>query len=473
MNTRLYTYTFLLGASFRLLLFICLFSGAHTYANTKEELNREFAELAHKVYSVESKKIPAELRGIKNIEKLSQKTKQLINQNKDTLAILTLTANLQTIENNIDHTLAADILWYLYNQNAKGLADYIYSYAEDSGDGFAFSQAIYQRGKYHFLRGEWNLAITVLNSIESNSALKDVDIDYMNLMKGICLQNMRWHRKSVKFYDAIEPSSPYYSTALMNKAVAYVRQDWWTDAQIELERAIKHEDKFKNNDLVDRLFLTLGFSQIQFEFYRDARETFRSISLEGKYTNRAVLGIGISAMHQGDFIGALNAFNILIQKGTNESSVHESHLLVPFVFEKLKQPKVASAKYTEAIAYFQHLSSLHGSNISSLDEDYIEAIIQARSAIPKSDEDSILNFNSIDFKSQLSRETLLNLKHINTLTEMTSHTRLKQQLLTLKKAYIKQAIKELDTTYSQQQDIYSSYLSQSRYGLAKLYDKNK
>lgn len=454
-----------------LLSFYSLFVFAQDKPATADELNIKFVELSSALYKAHTNKLPTHLTNQNSVEELYKKLKALIKENRHTLAILTVVSNLRVIENDIDHASVADIVWYLYQQNAKKTADYIYYFAKSEADDISLSKITFQVAKYHFVRGHWQEALSTLKIIDINASLHAEEIDYTYLMIGISLQQLRKHREAVKFYNSIEVSSQYYTIALLNKAIAYLRQDWWTDAQIEIEKAIKHEIKAGRDDALDRLYITLGFSQIQFEFYRDARETFRSISLNGSHTNRAILGIGIAAMHQEDYIGAINAFNILIEKNVDEASVHESYLMSPFVFEKLKQTKVASAKYTEAIAYFQQKSADLAQQRNTLNSRNIEKYLdhQITTNLSEANTDS----GSASSTPSLSTEVSINFRRIKDLQQLVTDKRLLKSLETLSNEYVKYAISDINEKYLIKQNIYDSYLSQSRYGLAKLYDQNK
>ncbi len=453
-----------------LLCFSTVLSFAQDEAISAKKLNSKFVDLTEAIYKAHTNELPSHLKNLTSIGILHKKVKTLINDNRHTYAILTIVANMNLLENNIDDPTIPDIVWYLYEKNAKKIAEYLYYYAKSEAEDLSLSRITFQVAKYHFVRGNWQDVLSTLKIIDINSSLNAEEIDYTYLMVGISLQQMRRHRESIRFYDSIEKPSQYHTIALLNKAIAYLRQGWWTDAQIEIEKAIKHEIKNDRDSALDRLYITLGFSQIQFEFYRDARETFRSISLEGPHTNRAILGIGISAMHQGDYIGAINAFNILIEKELDEPSVHESYLLSPFVFEKLKQTKVASAKYTEAIIYFQQKSSEIAKLSAALNAKNIYQYIDTQTAVKL--KDTQLDSTSASTIPTLSTEASINLQRILDLKKIVSDTKLLKSLETLQSQYIQYAIDDIKNKFKSKQNIYDSYLSQSRYGLAKLYDKN-
>src|SRR5690606_31020616 len=183
-----------------------------------------------------------------------------------------------------------------------------------------------------FERKAWDKAQQYLSAIEVQNALTKAESDYTSIMRGIILQMHKKHRESVKHYDSITDTSDYYTYAQLNKAIAFIRQGWWTDAHIAINDALKKNTPKKLTELNNRLYLVLGYSQLQHEFYRDARQTFRNIALDSQYVNRALLGIGLCALHQGDFVGALNAFKLLQSKQQDDIFVTESYLLLAFVY---------------------------------------------------------------------------------------------------------------------------------------------
>lgn len=386
-------------------------------------------------------------------------------KNNNTVEVIRLiTANLDLISKNNDSNKLQIITRALLRQQATGLAQNILNIVAESGSTYTLGRIQFEFARYHAAVGNWDEVFALLGEIDIVNTLQKEDGDEAFIILGSALQHRKKHRQALGYYARITPQSTHYPVAQLNTAIAYIRQDWWTDAQIAIKNALKNEpangssDEFRN-----RLYTVLGFSQIQHGFYRDARESFRNVHIKSQYMNRALLGLGMAALHQEDFIGALNAFNHLKQGNAEDISVLESYLLAAFSLEKLGQQKTASAGYTEAITFYEQQSAHYQKHLAEL-TNLRNAQLTISPAVA-------IKLNTDLKRIQPGLSALYQrLDHLNELksqkvsaTTQTAITRLMRQLSL---AYIDQAEEGLKT----KQSIIDSYLSQSRFGLAKLYD---
>lgn len=263
-----------------------------------------------------------------------------------------VTANQRLLIANISKPAVLQLIEQLLNLYLKSAADPLINAALATFDPYVEAKAHYYLANYYFSLGDYDKVAAELGNIEVENALTADERAYSTILYGITLQKQKQHRKAISYYEKVESSSRYYSYAQLNRAVAFIRQGWWTDAQLAIENALK-QDNSELGELNNRLLVVLGFSQLRYEFYRDARVTFRKISLGSEYENPALLGLGLAALHQGDYIGSLNAFKRLKEKPFEDIYVIESRLLIAFVHEQMKQLANASALYSEAIVYYQ------------------------------------------------------------------------------------------------------------------------
>jgi len=368
-------------------------------------------------------------------------------------ALLLLSLNRGLLKENLYKPELIEHFNYLLNQDAMPLAAVILSWAEEEGDFDILSRLHYHLAHYYFQRGEWEKASQHLTAIENKNALTAAQGDYATIIFGITLQNAKHHRAAIKYYDEIKPESIYFSYAQLNKAVAFIRQGWWTDAKIAIDKALQQEPVKHTEEFTNRLYLVLGYSQLQHEFYRNARENFRHITLDSQYADRALLGIGLCALHQGDYAGALNAFGILKNKDKSNISVTESHLLFAFTHEQMRQTTLASAHYEEAIAYYQ---------------GRIRRVEQALAELSSAD-----NSNTMSHTETVSPPAYLVLqaRNLRYLADKVSNKKLKLDI-----AKLQRQLSAATTDYSkkilnQRKETLISYLSQSQFGQAKLFDK--
>lgn len=268
-------------------------------------------------------------------------------------------------------------------------------------------------------------------------------------------------------YSQIAKTSKYYPIARLNIATAYIRQDWWTDAHIEINNILNHKEIKTNKEMVNRLYLVLGYSLLRKEFYRDSREAFRNIEIDSKYFNKALLGISLTATNQEDYIGALNAINILKEKQSFDLSVDESHLLLPYIYEKLEQNLTASASYTDAQSYYQ--SRINNINtIKNKTDISAEKILRNNSQL-------VIENNVIDFSKHFPISFLENTARLNKLSKFKSNIKNKKiisQLNIIKDKHHQLLTKIVSVIFDNRLTYLNSYMNQARFGLARLFDNS-
>ncbi len=398
-----------------------------------------------------------------NIDHLARQVAKL-NQSGDTAgAILLLYHNQPTLNNNIDNKQVFEFIDLLLSNNEWHLASVLYEAIEYEGDKSLLATVKFLFAKYHAQRHEWKQVHGLLRGITTELASENAD--YANLLNGSALQYLRQHRQAIDSYKKIPATSRYYSYAKLNSAIANIRQGWWTDAQIAITDYLASSGKDNRDEMVNRLNLVLGYALLQREYYRDARNAFRQVGLESRYTNRALLGIGLTATSQGDFVGGLNALSILKDKKTFDLSVDESYLLVPYVYEKLQQELTVSASYTEAMNYYQQrIDKLKQMLKSPIDFSSVTYDVSTSILISQQ--------TSLDYGKHYPRSFLNNYRLLQKYASLAKNKTLKKNIdksLQTHALVFQQIMKHL---LELRLEYLKSYLNQSRYGLARLYDSS-
>jgi len=428
-----------------------------TLEDSYKNLSSEFYKDV-KSYSVES------LREITDIDELLLKVNKLNDSNQSIAAIQLIYFNINTVNNNLDTKAVFKIVELLLDKNEWNLANTLFKEIKSEGDKSLLNTIQFIFAKYHAQRNEWSLVHELLKGIITE--LSEENAAYALLLNGSALQHLKNHRQAVENYKKVKPTSQYYSYAQLNTAIANIRQGWWTDAQTKIQDLIIKYNKTNEDELTNRLYLVLGYALLQREYYRDARDAFRHIGLQSRYTNRALLGIGLTATSQGDFVGGLNALTILKNKKTTDLSVDESYLLVPYVYEKLQQELTVTTTYTEAMNYYQRRSD-NLENISRNHSDFNKLIYNQKNSA------FIVDNNNFDYKNNYPESFINNYKRLNEFKNVAKSKSIKNKISNL--------IKRFDNTYqqvitdlaNQRNEYLKSYLNQSRYGLARLYDNTK
>jgi hypothetical protein len=343
------------------------------------------------------------------------------------------------------------------------MADRIFAAIKQDGDKSLLATSNFIFAKYYAIRNEWVRTGQLLEG--TFTELAATDATYAYLLKGVALQELKKHREAIRYYKKVASDSPYYREAQLNIAIASIRQGWWTDANNIIKKVTGDTVPTGHDEILNRLQLVLGYALLQREYYRNARDEFRKISLKSRYTNRALLGIGLTATNQGDYIGGLNALSILKQKKTFDLSVDESYLLLPYVYDKLQQEITVSASYTEAMNYYQNriksIENLIGTHKTFLPENY-----------DRETSTLTINDNRLDYGSIYPSSFIENYRLLLRLADRTISGNESKQIQNLLTKYDNSYQRIINTLLEQRLSYLNSYLNQSRYGFARFLDSN-
>lgn len=431
---------------------------ATTQENDIEQLEQQFRQVSQQFYQHKARQQST----FNKLDELYSRAKSAFAKNNPILAVGAIVANLELAKKNISDSKVQYLVARLLEHNEYHTAQALFQHAQESGDPYTTSKFNYLLANYYVERKAWDKAQQYLSAIEIQNALTRPESDYATILFGVIMQMHKQHRESVKFYDRVPDTSDYYGYAQLNKAVAFIRQGWWTDAHIAINNALEKKSPAHIEEFNNRLYLVLGYSQLHHEFYRDARQTFRHIGLKSRYVNQALLGIGLCALHQGDFVGALNAFKLLQDKKTDDIYVTESYLLLAFVYEQMGQHATASAHYSEAIAYYQ--GRVAGAELESA---------KVKNSLSASNTDFDYTTLSKAVFQEIPADIRANLARLELFSRETRDPRLAKKINDLKHQYNQAVLSLSQAVLAEQTQVLQSYLSQSQFGVAKLFDSGE
>lgn len=431
--------------------------------DTIARLDQEFQHFSRDYYQRIVRQSALPLNSYTNINELTNRVNEYIKKNQPVYAIALIHKHHNLLGNNLDAVEITQLTSLLLKYNDWHEARRILQRARDEAGKTAISNISFQFARYFMKRKKWQTTLEYLKDVINELSVENAD--YANLMTGTILQYEKKHRQAVKYYKKIKPDSKYYPSAVLNTAIAYIRQDWWTDAHIIINDLVTNNAGKVEDHMADRLNLVLGYALLRKEYFRNSRETFRNIGVNSPYTNKALLGIALSAANQDDYIGALNAITILKDKKSTDLSVDESYLLLPYTYGKLKQYLTASSAYTAAIKYYQ-------TRISELEQTAANhSTLVDNISIAGNDQDILIGNNTFKFSRYYPVSFFDNYKALQAIrltTDIpTDITAKYNALLSDYQAVLKNIGLHL---LNERIDYLKSYLNQSRYGLARLYD---
>ncbi|MCK4865268.1 MAG: hypothetical protein KAT06_07535 [Gammaproteobacteria bacterium] len=440
-------------------------------AEEAKTLEKDYQSISNKIYAALGQNLSECQRKINSIKELNHQLQEHSKQNQNAIGQCLIKNNLSLIKKNIDNKTIFPVFQFLLDNNNLLVANRLYTYAKNEADKSLISNISFIYARYYLKRKKWKKVLQYTE--DTYTDLSDDDANLARLFTGIAMQKVKLHRRAVNIYSKIPQQSKYYPAARLNIATAYIRQDWWTDAHIKINEILnpkKNNNKIKvDREMINRLYLVLGYSLLNKEFYRDSREAFRNIEVNSQYFNKALLGIVLTSTNQEDYIGALNAVNILKAKKTFDLSVDESHLLLPYIYEKLNQNMTASASYSDAQKHYQERIK----NISAL-KNNVENNINVKEILANKNHVNIKN-NIISFSNNIPVSFLKNSSRIEELSNYSSqfnNMKLRNDFSMLKNKYKKLLSGIFNELFEQRLTYLNSYMNQSRFGLARLFDNS-
>jgi hypothetical protein len=428
-------------------------------ANELEAADQKYQEFLDQFYQQHLKRHPpAAVSEIQPLARLVAEASVL-----DALAAIRAHQNL--LLQSITKKEFGVLLEYLYRNNDTATIQGLTEGLKKSGDPVALSRNYFLLARYYESRRNWRGVQAALGKVNP----RDLDIGdshYYNLLMGFALQNLKQHRKALKFYQQVPRTSPYFSHVKLNEGTAFLRQGWWTEAHLEFEKAIQSLDQTGGDDeLRNRILVVLGYSQLNYEFYRDARHTFRKVALASEAMNKALMGIGLAAAYQKDFAGAANAFEILAGKTPADLSVDEAFLLLPVAQAEARDGAAAATAYQNAIRHY---------------ENKIRELADLQQKLQASDLDaSLRTIRELDKRSSelygeqagIPAFLLDNYQNLLAMREASVSLGLKPHFNLLHEEYKELLQGITHTNIDSRIGILNSYLSQAKFGMAQLYDK--
>lgn len=450
-----------------LIVVFSLFSSVTSLANEQDETQKMLENVdqlhqkfVHQFYRTLLKQPAYKKEKYPSIAALQKKIKTANGIDKTALII----NNLNMIKGYNGDPAIFSIIKTLLDANAYQAATTLLDEVKDQGDTNISAHANYLLASYYFQREQWQQVLELLT--DEISFLDNKKHHHSLLMRGVSHQALTAHYQAISEYEKIPSKSEYYNSAQLNLAIANLRQGWWTDGHIIIKRLLKEQKENPHEATLNRLYITLAYSLLNQGYYRTARSTFHQIGVESQYANQAILGIALTAAQQGDEMGAINASRALKQKTQDELPVHEAHLLIPFFYEKSQQLIAASTGYTQATDYYRE-------KIKTLQQLITNPVDLSNQAIqPSAGNKLTLAGNLVDFSAYYPDYYFKNRMTMLAYAPLIERDNLQKKHNQLNNAYQQLTSKMAETIIQRRIDHLTSYLNQSRYGLARLFDNN-
>ena len=401
------------------------------------------------------------------IEKLTSAVNKAVTSQNQVSAVALIIRNHFLLSRYYDSAETITLVKLLLDNNHLIAANKLIDEINQQGDDSVTGQLNYLLADFYFQREQW---LTVLEYLEGNSTdLPLAQYHHALLMTGVALQKQAKHDLAIKVYEKIPEQASNYTTAQLNLAIANIRQGWWTDGHQIISQLVAKPEIAQQERTLNRLYITLGYSLLNQAYYRNARKAFQRVALDSHYSNQALLGIALTAAHQDDYLGAINASRFLKEKKQDDLPIDEAFLLMPFFYEKTQQRATASLGYSQAAQYYQdktvRLTTLINAPIN-LTQSTVQFSPRIHINLADSHIDLQKNYPEYFFNQRQNTLQLLAWQ------AKSNNSKLASSLTKLAEQYDALTIKMAKSIMQARVAQLTSYLNQSRYGLARLYDNN-
>jgi hypothetical protein len=434
-----------------------------SYQSQLKTIDRAHQAFAKKFYSQLAKTPLLQAASYSSIETLLQAVENEQNNNDPIKAVALIIRNKSLLTRYYDSPETITLLQQLLDNNALDSANKVMKKIQYQGDDNVNGQLNYLMADFYFQRKDWQAVLSRL--AEETSDLPLAQYHHALLIKGIALQQQGQHGLSIKAYQKIPASAQDYTAAQFNIALANIRQGWWTDGHNIISTLLAKQQNATQEQTLNRLYITLGYSLLNQAYYRNARKAFQLVGLNSRYNNQALLGIALTAAYQDDYLGALNSTRFLKEKQQDDLPIDEAFLLMPYFYEKSLQLATASVGYSQAANYYQNkISKL--TKLINLPIDLNNYSVELTKTTTMEINETHLNFtdNYPDYFF-IQRQKFKQLQQLNI-------TKLSQHLSLINRQYDELTVKMAKSIMKNRVKQLNSYLNQSRYGLARLYDNN-
>lgn len=139
----------------------------------------------------------------------------------------------------------------------------------------------------------------------------------------------------------------------INLAAALARQQRFGEAITQYGQAAGLVQELGETEpelqiLRDKAHIGAGYAFALQQRFPQAMEEFRQVRLRTAWADRALLGLGWSAINSERYRAAVDALQFLLEQHSDSGAAREALVALPYSYEKLQRPKAALLAYQQA-----------------------------------------------------------------------------------------------------------------------------
>lgn len=218
------------------------------------------------------------------------------------------------------------------------------------------SRLLFSIAEMSYKYGRYDDALEYLKKIDDS--LDDRSVYSALLMYGLINFEKGNYKKAKYFFSRIDKSSELYLYAKYNLALISMRSSWWSEVEEHLNDAIRNIDvkkmDAKQSKIMDKIYLTIGYSQLNRKNYRLSKQSFSKISINSDIKSRALIGISMSEIGLGNLNKAAPILKHIL-KNVNNDDYLDALVVLPQVYQHADNLQDTVNYYTSALSKMEKL----------------------------------------------------------------------------------------------------------------------
>ncbi|MDR7134997.1 hypothetical protein J2X06_002206 [Lysobacter niastensis] len=244
-------------------------------------------------------------------------------------------------------------------------------------DDLVRNEAAFRLARIHFQKGQPQDAMHALERIRGEVP-EDIR-DEIEFLRANVYLAMGQPAEAAAVLKKLQGAEGLEGFAGYNYGIALLQDGKTSEGQQQLARAGEpsRNDSTAVVGIRDKANMVLGRLMLESNDFGNAQRYFDRVSLEGPYSDQALLSAGWADAMAGNYERALVPWKILAARDATDSAVQEAKLALPHAYAKMKLHGRAAVLYDEALTSFgAELEKLDASTRSVRDGYFLKALVR-------------------------------------------------------------------------------------------------
>lgn len=239
------------------------------------------------------------------------------------------------------------------------------------------NEAAFRLARIHFQKGQPQDAMEALGRIHGEVP-KDIR-DEIEFLRANAFLAMGQPVEASAVLKKLLDADGLQGFAGYNYGIALLQDGKTGEGQQQLAKAGEpsRSDTAAVVGIRDKANMVLGRLMLEAKDYGNAQRYFDRVSLDGPYSNQALLSAGWADAMAGNFERALVPWNLLAARDSTDSAVQEAKLALPHAYGKMNLHGRAAVLYDDALNSFgAELVKLDASTRSVQEGHFLQALVR-------------------------------------------------------------------------------------------------